>query len=262
MRRWFSRLCAPDDGVHAWVSLPAGDVEVVVEQGPRIERIKSPRGNIYLVLGDRITVVDPNLPGEERLVAAALARSGRALTDVDHVTCTHLHFDHASALDHLARLAGARPLLSPPMEPYVLGQTPYPFPGLAFTWPFLETWGRVGFPGVDRDQLRQGGNVGYPWSEFQVAGNVADRIELDRPAEALCGLVPIHTPGHCPEHTCFLHRETGTLLAGDMFITVRGMLERNRISLDPAAHADSERRLRDLGVRVVWPGHGPPAALV
>ncbi len=262
MRRRFARWCAPDRTIRTWVDLPAGDVAVVLEEGPRVLRIKTPRGNIYLVLADTITVIDPNLPGEETLVAGALARQGLGLDAIDYVTCTHLHFDHASALDHLARVAGATPLLSPAMEAFVSGDEPYPFPGLGFAWPFLETWGRLGFPGVDRRQLRQGGNVGYPWSDFQLAAGAPDVVPFDRPSRRLGGLVPVLTPGHCPEHTCFLHPPTGTLLAGDMFITVRGALERNRISPDPAAHEESERRLRAMGVREVWPGHGPPATLI
>ncbi len=261
MRGRIARWSAPTPDVRAWVDLPAGHVEVVIDRDPRVLRIKSPRGNIYLVLGEQVAVIDPNLPGEEALVAGALAREGRRLAEVDHVGCTHLHFDHASALDSLAEAAGARILLSPAMAPYVRGEEPYPFPGARFTWPFLEVWGRVGFPGVGRRQLKLGGNVGYPWSDFRLRSGEPALLELDRPSERLGGLVPIHTPGHCPDHTCYLHPDSGTLLAGDMFITVRGQLERNHIALDPDAHADSERRLRARGIGAVWPGHGPVARL-
>jgi glyoxylase-like metal-dependent hydrolase (beta-lactamase superfamily II) len=257
MRGQFARWSAPSPEVRAWVDQPAGHVEVVLDRDPRVLRIKSPRGNIYLVLGERITVIDPNLPGEESLVAGALAREGRRLTDVDHVACTHLHFDHASALDSLTEAAGATTLLSPAMAPFVSGEQPYPFPGIRFTWPFLEVWGRVGFPGVRRRHLQLGGNVGYPWSDFKLRTGAPAFVELDRPSRRLGGLVPIHTPGHCPDHTCYLHRATGTLLAGDMFITIRGRLERNHIALDLDAHAESERRLREQGIKAIWPGHGP-----
>ena len=257
MRRRLARWCAPNPVVRRWVDLPAGDVDVVLEDDPRVLRIKSPRGNIYLVLGDQITAIDPNMAGEEGLVAGALARAGLPLRRLDFVSCTHLHVDHGSALDPLAEAAGARILLPRPMAPYVRGEERYPFPGLRFAWPFVENWGRVGFPGAGREQLSRGGNVGWPWSTNRLRVDDPLIVDVDQPCRELGGLVPLHTPGHCPEHTVFFHPPSGTLLAGDMFITLRGRIERNRIVLDREAQLASDRRLRAMGVRRVWPGHGP-----
>jgi len=233
-------------------------VEVVLRKDPRILQVKTPRGNCYLVFGDGVAAIDPNLPGEESLVSAALAAEGASLADLQHVGCSHLHFDHASALDSMARAGGARLLLPRWMRPYVEGERPYPFPRtVPSAWPFVDVWGRVGFPGIRRRQLREGGHIGYPWSDFVVRTEVSRYVEDGEAVAELGGLVALHTPGHCPDHTCYLHPQTGTLLAGDMYITVRGHIELNRIVLDRDEQAASDRRLRQLGVRTVCPGHGP-----
>jgi glyoxylase-like metal-dependent hydrolase (beta-lactamase superfamily II) len=224
-------------------------------------QVKTPRGNLYLVLGDAVTAVDPNLPGEWALVEDALRGEGLSLADLDFVTCTHLHFDHASGLDDLATAAGATLLLSETQRPYLDGSTPYPFPGLKFWWPFLDVWGRTGFAGVSRRQLRDGGNIGYPWSDMRPRTEVSRWLPIDEAAPELGGLVVVPCPGHTPEQVGFMHRETGLLLAGDMYLTARGRIELNRIVLDREAQAASDRRLRELGLRVVAPGHGPVMTL-
>jgi len=263
VRRRFARWRSPNGAVRDWVDRPEGHAVSVLSRQPRILQVKTPRGNGYLVMADTVTAIDPNLPGEEALFARALEGEGRRLSDIDYVTCTHLHFDHASGLDTLAEAAGAQLLLPTTMRTYVEGSDPYPWPSTrGSAWPFMDVWGRVGFPGVRRHQLRSGGHIGYHWSDFTVHSEVARWFDPDEALSELGGLVALHTPGHCVEHTCFLHPDSGTLLSGDMYITIRGFLETNRIVLDPDQHAASDRRLRAMGVRTVWPGHGPAMELV
>lgn len=262
MRKKFALWRSPSNAVRRWVDRPPAHTEVVLQRNPRVLQVKTPRGNAYLVIADDVAVIDPNLPGEEALIAEALAAEGAQLDDLRHVCCSHLHFDHASALDSIARVTGARLLLPAWMRPFVEGEHPYPFPAtLPSAWPFLDVWGRVGFPGVVRRHLRDGGHIGYPWSDFVVQTDVSRYFDDAEAIPELGGLVALHTPGHCPEHVCYLHEETGTLLAGDMYITVRGEVELNRIVMDRDEQAASDRRLRQLGVRTVCPGHGPTMSL-
>jgi glyoxylase-like metal-dependent hydrolase (beta-lactamase superfamily II) len=258
LRTAFAAWCAPNPLVEAWVRRPPGDAVQVIDRDPRVLQVKTPRGNTYLILGDGVTVLDPNLPGEDALVRAALEPEGLGLDDVAWVGCTHLHFDHASGLDAVARACDARLLLSRTVQPFVDGDRPYPFPETRpSAWPFLDVWGRVGFPGIVRSQIREGGHIGYPWSDLRLR---TERTRWFEPGEAcpeLGGLLPVHTPGHCPDHVCYLHEATGTLLSGDQYITVRGYIETNRIIYDREALAASDRELRAMGVRTICPGHGP-----
>jgi len=263
VRSWRFRGINParSAAVQGWLEREPGDAVVAIDRDPRVLQVKTPRGNAYLVLGEQVAVIDPNLPGEADQIARALATEGRSLADVAHVTCTHLHFDHASGLDDLARAAGATLLLSREARPYVEGGVPYPFPGLRFSWPFLDVWFRIGLPGGSWSQFRAGRHIGYPGSSYRLRTPVTRWMVDGEEVPELGGLVALHSPGHCPDHTCFLHPASGALLAGDMYITVRGAAECNRIVLDRPAQAASDRRLRELGVQTVWPGHGPAMSL-
>jgi glyoxylase-like metal-dependent hydrolase (beta-lactamase superfamily II) len=67
------------------------------------------------------------------------------------------------------------------------------------------------------------------------------------------------TPGHARDHVVFLDERSGALLAGDMHSTL------STIVIDPPEGdmAEYERqldRLARLGLRALFPAHGPPAA--
>lgn len=74
----------------------------------------------------------------------------------------------------------------------------------------------------------------------------------------------LHTPGHAGEHLCFLLEQGRVLIAGDM------VMEGSTVVISPpdgdmTAYMDSLRRLRELEIDAVAPGHGrmlrPPRAL-
>jgi glyoxylase-like metal-dependent hydrolase (beta-lactamase superfamily II)/8-oxo-dGTP pyrophosphatase MutT (NUDIX family) len=89
-------------------------------------------------------------------------------------------------------------------------------------------------PGVRAEPLRQGDLLGGRWRVHE-------------------------TPGHARDHVVFLDERSGALLAGDMLSTL------STVVIDPPEGdmAEYERqlgRLASLGVRALFPGHGPPAA--
>jgi glyoxylase-like metal-dependent hydrolase (beta-lactamase superfamily II)/8-oxo-dGTP pyrophosphatase MutT (NUDIX family) len=77
--------------------------------------------------------------------------------------------------------------------------------------------------------------------------------------DLLYGRWRVHvTPGHARDHVVFLDEVSGALLAGDMVSTL------STIVIDPPEGdmAEYERqlaRLATLGVRALYPAHGPPA---
>lgn len=83
-----------------------------------------------------------------------------------------------------------------------------------------------------------------------------DRVSLTSP-RADWDLVTLHTPGHAPEHLCFVHERTGAIFTGDH--VVGG----STVVIDPPAgdmadYMRSLERLRDLPLRFMFPGHGSP----
>ncbi|MFB3738061.1 MAG: MBL fold metallo-hydrolase, partial [Candidatus Velamenicoccus archaeovorus] len=66
----------------------------------------------------------------------------------------------------------------------------------------------------------------------------------------------VGTPGHTPDHVAFFGPEDRALFTGDM------VLGRGTSVIDPpegdlAAYLRSLHRMRDLGPRTIYPGHGP-----
>ena len=69
-------------------------------------------------------------------------------------------------------------------------------------------------------------------------------------------VIPIHTPGHAPDHVAFWMERAGGLFTGD------AVLGRGTSVIDPpegdlTAYLRSLRRMRDLDPRILYPGHGP-----
>ena len=61
----------------------------------------------FLLIGERVVVVDGGTPGGERRIEQALYDSGRSLEDVSLVLVTHGHPDHAGGAAAFRRLSGA-----------------------------------------------------------------------------------------------------------------------------------------------------------
>jgi len=78
-------------------------------------------------------------------------------------------------------------------------------------------------------------------------------------------LTPVSTPGHSSDHLCFLLEEERALFTGD-HILGRGTTVVAFPDGDMGAYMNSLERVRELGARRFYPGHGPvvddPAAVV
>jgi glyoxylase-like metal-dependent hydrolase (beta-lactamase superfamily II) len=66
----------------------------------------------------------------------------------------------------------------------------------------------------------------------------------------------IHTPGHTPDHLCYLAEPDGLLFTGDTVLG-RGTSVIDPPEGDMAAYMRSLETLRELEPAVIYPGHGP-----
>ncbi len=78
-----------------------------------------------------------------------------------------------------------------------------------------------------------------------------DRVQTDR-GDWLC----LHTPGHATGHLCLHHEDGRALVAGDM-VAGEGTIVLDPPEGDLADYLRSLARLRELGVAVLLPAHGP-----
>jgi glyoxylase-like metal-dependent hydrolase (beta-lactamase superfamily II) len=179
--------------------------------------------NAYLVGpsdGGEAVLVDPGTPFEDeaaRLEAALAAAEERGQRLVA-VWLTHHHPDHVGAAARVAERFGV-PVAAHPA-----------------------TAERLASRGIRVERALEDGQ----------------RIELGSAGSGAPPLVlrVVHTPGHAPGHLCFLEEGLGSLLAGDVISAV------STIVIDPPegdmdAYLASVERLRSLGARTLFPGHGP-----
>ncbi len=67
----------------------------------------------------------------------------------------------------------------------------------------------------------------------------------------------LHTPGHAPDHVCFLDEEDGVLFCGDLLIQGGTVVVPGSYGGDLAAYLASLARVRELRPARVLPAHGP-----
>ena len=70
-------------------------------------------------------------------------------------------------------------------------------------------------------------------------------------------LVAIHTPGHAPDHLCFWHEASRTVVCGDLAIKGTTVWIPARLGGDLAAYLASLRRILALKPSRMLPAHGP-----
>jgi glyoxylase-like metal-dependent hydrolase (beta-lactamase superfamily II) len=78
-----------------------------VAGGTEVVRIERAYINSYLLIADRVVVVDTGVPGSAKRVLRALRRRGLSPQDVALIVLTHAHADHAGAAAELRARTGA-----------------------------------------------------------------------------------------------------------------------------------------------------------
>src|SRR4051794_1315764 len=133
--------------------------------------------NTYLVGTTELAVIDPGPEDAAHLAAILRAAAGRPIT---RILVTHTHRDHVDGLAGLQAATGART--------YGFGRPELSaaISGAAGGERFLATF-RPDVPLADGHAVS-----GPDWS-----------------------IVALHTPGHAPDHLCFVLEGTGILFSGD-----------------------------------------------
>jgi glyoxylase-like metal-dependent hydrolase (beta-lactamase superfamily II) len=99
----------------------------------------------------------------------------------------------------------------------------------------------------------------FPWPETDAAYADLELVRLDDGAVVEsegARLRGVHTPGHAPDHLCFLLEEERALFSGDNVLGVGTTVIPNE-SGDLAQYLRSLERLLALAPRRIYPAHGP-----
>ncbi len=209
------------------IDLLSSRVAVALGQNPGM--FTGPGTNTYLVgTGSKRFLLDTGSGHDEYMpvLEEALARVG--CTEIEGIVLTHAHPDHIGGVRQVRAHFGAMPVY----------KLPWPSQG------DLQAPGRENETGPKRnpDRLADG-----PLEILQDG----DVIETEG-----ARLRAIFTPGHAPDHLCFLLEEEHNLFSGDNVLGI-GTTVIPAESGSLADYMDSLERLLAENPREIYPAHGP-----
>ncbi|MDI3482230.1 MAG: hydroxyacylglutathione hydrolase [Candidatus Methanomethylophilaceae archaeon] len=180
--------------------------------------------NKIFIEGDKPILVDTGtgFKVEETIAELHNVLSGR---DLERIVLTHRHFDHVGGVKSIAEEFSAEVLMAP----------------------------------VDAEVLRKGDSESTLGTDF---GGFIEPIEVTdlREGEVLStgehNIEVLFTPGHTAGSLCLYDRAAKALISGDT-VFVGGIGRFDKPSASKKDLEESLRRLSDLSVEALYPGHGP-----
>jgi hydroxyacylglutathione hydrolase len=195
----------------------------------------------YLIIGKEIVMVDAGMPNKLKVYKKVLSKNKIDPGRIKLIVLTHSHFDHSGSASDIRNFTGAKIAIHEseadcvengkviiPKGVNLLGKITQP---LIFTF-------KIPFPKFTPDILI--GNNPYPLSEYGLDGQI------------------IRTPGHTSGSISVI-LNTGEAFVGCM--AHNGFPFRSKPGLpiyaqDIRAIKENWKTLIDMGINVVYPGHG------
>lgn len=196
-----------------------------IELVPGIYQLRGekPGSHVYLIKGDTKNVlIDTGVAGKFPALKRRLTELGLRVRDVNLIILTHEHYDHigATAFFHRTAVVAAHRLAANKLE---LQDEFVTF--------------------LDRDQPSKPFWVDI-WLED---GSIIDLGNYE--------LQVIHTPGHTSGCICLYEPRAGLLFTGDT-VFAGGTLSEIAVGGNVSDYVNSVRRLSNLKIKQIYPGHG------
>lgn len=108
------------------------------------------------------------------------------------------------------------------------------------------------------DHASGAGAIGARWPGVRIRMAGSDPVSDDeRVAAGDTALRALHTPGHAPDHFCFLHEHSGDLFCGDLARAGGTIVVPGNHGGDLVQYLQSLERIRAFHPKRLLPGHGP-----
>jgi glyoxylase-like metal-dependent hydrolase (beta-lactamase superfamily II) len=225
------------------------------------------RVNCYLIDDEPLTLVDtgPNSGKSLDALETLLAGHGRRIEELELIVLTHQHMDHLGLVEILARRSGARVAAWHELAPYLRHFGAAASTDDAFAMTVMR---RHGVP----ERLAAALSVGTAaYRAFGSSGEVdlplRDGTVLEFAGRSLTAL---YRPGHSPSDVLLHDAQRGIAIGGDHLLSrissnplISRPLNGSASGVGERPHAletyiASLRATRELPLRLVLGGHGPP----
>ena len=219
--------------------------EKIYEIKPEGEEHESfPLCTVYLVMDDKTALVETGFSVQIPDILEAVGKLGYDIRKLSYIIPTHVHPDHAGAAGLLARQLPQTKVVAYSRAAKVLADPP-----------ILERL-MQGFKQVFGDGAQERFGEMLPIAE--------ERFVLVQDGESIPlgerELRVIHTPGHDPNHLCFLDTKSRGLFCGDAlgayFSDIKGRLPSCILGSDPILILQSIDKLRELNPAILLFSHG------
>lgn len=224
------------------ISEVAEKIFEIQPEGNELDRF--PLCTVYLVVDEKTALVETGCPAQVPDILKAVEKLGYDIRDLTYIAPTHVHIDHGGASGHLAQLLpNARVVCHPKAarlfsDPIILDK---------LMQGFMRTFG-------EDAKERFGGAIPVPEDNFKFVGDW-DHISLGNRA-----LQVIHTPGHDPNHLCFMDTQTNGLFCGDALGSYYSDIDVTMPSsaplTDPYVTLQSIAKLQELTPEILFFSHG------
>ena len=203
-----------------------------------------PLCTVYLVMDDKTALIEVGSSVQIPDIFEALNYIGFDPADLAYIIPTHVHSDHAGGAGHLAQQLPAATVVAHPKAARLLADQ-------AIIDRMLQSR-RIVF-GDDADD-RFGGMLAIAKDRFMP---VEDGTDIDLGNRRLR---VIHTPGHDPNHLCFLDSKTRGVFAGDAlggyYEEIKSRMPACVPGSDPEKIVQSIDKIRQFEPAMVFFSHG------
>jgi len=207
-----------------------------------------PLCTVYLVVDNESALVEVGSSIQIPDILDAVSRLGYDIKKLSYIIPTHVHSDHAGGAGHLAQLLPEARVVAHPRAARLLADQ-------SIIDRMLQS--RKAVFGADADE-RFGGMRAIAEKRFVLVEN-GSAIDLGNRQ-----LSAIHTPGHDPNHLCFMDSKSRGLFCGD---ALGGYFSESKIRMpacvpgsDPDAIVQSIDKLKQVNPALLFFSHGGTTA--
>jgi glyoxylase-like metal-dependent hydrolase (beta-lactamase superfamily II) len=228
---------------------------IITEAADKIYEIKPegkdldhfPLSTVYLVADDKMALIETGCPVQATEILEALEILGYNAEEISYIIPTHVHGDHAGGVGFLAQRMPQAHVLARPKAAKLLAD---PSVTDRLMQSFKHVFG-------DDAEVRFGMMPPVPQEKFVLVED-GDSIPLGSRE-----LQIIHTPGHDPNHLCYLDTSSRGVFCGDAlgayFSEIEVLFTCPVPGSDPYLFLQSIEKLKKLKPEMVFFSHGSAA---
>jgi len=216
--------------------------------------------NVYLINEDPVTLIDTGVKTDESLhvLEDSVRELGYGIGDIRRILITHGHVDHYGQARKVSAVSGA--------EIHIHRKEYQRIQSIGQFWRSLVSV--LIQNGTPKDSLEEA--INYMKSAIRSLADPLDDVCFIEEGGEICfenmAFQPILCPGHSPGLICFYLEKGGILFSGDHLldnISPNPIIDLCKEGSGPQStslkkYLDSIRKIKDLEVSLVLPGHGEP----